>query len=232
MDVDAGAHGSVDELARVNIDSADSTPCFAKRAQHPKHHGCVAAVFTVLDTVPADLREGLFEKPQRFDAWIRFSNGHQWDDRLADAHGMAIKLLQVPGKKLIEGHENEMAQDFLLVDSDVFFTGDLPEYVFMNCGFLRKDQSFSEKLVFWCRLLFLHPRLLIRMARFAGKKPLSPLSGTYFSAVPFSLGSHAVKYVARPRSTRTETSLSTACAWIRYNRSPSRKDLERSGMAW
>jgi hypothetical protein len=210
MALEVASRDALDELVRVNIESADSTPCHARRAQHPKHHGCVAATFTVLETVPADLRAGIFEKPQSFEAWIRFSNGRQRDDRLADAHGMAIKLLDVPGEKLIEGHENETAQDFLLVDNDVFFTGDLPEYFFMNRGFLARNQSFAQKCAFWFRLLLFHPMLLVRMSKFAGNKPRSPLGSTYHSAVPFTLGNRAVKYVARPRSRRPQTPLTSA----------------------
>src|SRR5579862_8452190 len=102
---DGGERQATEELVRINIGAADSTPCYAKRGQHPKHHGCVAATFTVLDGVPSDLRQGLFAKPQSFDALIRFSNGRQQYDRRADAHGMAIKLLHVSGAKLLEGQE-------------------------------------------------------------------------------------------------------------------------------
>ena len=206
---DAGERRAIEELVRINVDAANSTPCYAKRGQHPKHHGCVAATFTVLDSVPTDLRQGLFAKPQSFDALIRFSNGRQQDDRHADAHGMAIKLLHVPGAKLLEGQESQTAQDFVLVDSDVFFTGDMSEYMFLNRGLLGKDQTLLEKLGFWVRLIFCHPFLLIRILKFTGKKPSSPLTSSYFSAVPFSIGRQAVKYVARPRSNAADRPVTT-----------------------
>jgi catalase len=70
------------------------------RAQHRKHHGCVAAVFQVVDDVPMELRHGVFANSgARFDTLIRFSNGRQQNDREPDTHGMAIKLLDVQGKR-------------------------------------------------------------------------------------------------------------------------------------
>src|SRR5215213_584729 len=85
------------------------------RAQHRKHHGCVAAIFQVAD-VPMELRHGVFANPgARFNALIRFSNGREQDDRKADVHGMAIKLLDVPGTRP-NGQEWQTAQDFVLID--------------------------------------------------------------------------------------------------------------------
>jgi hypothetical protein len=47
----------------------------APRDAHAKGHGCVRAEFRVLDDLPADLRVGLFARPRRYTALIRFSNG-------------------------------------------------------------------------------------------------------------------------------------------------------------
>jgi hypothetical protein len=41
---------------------------------------------------------------------------------------MAIKVLGVPGKKLLEGEEDEQTQDFLMIDNPVFFIRDVAEY--------------------------------------------------------------------------------------------------------
>src|SRR4051812_44746890 len=69
------------------------------RAQHRKHHGCVSAIFQVADDVPEELRHGVFASPgARFNTLIRFSSGRQQDDSKEDAHGMAIKLLDVQSK--------------------------------------------------------------------------------------------------------------------------------------
>jgi hypothetical protein len=129
---------------------------------------------------------------------IRFSNGSVEDDRSADAHGMAIKLLKVPGRKLLPGHENETAQDFVLVDSETFFTGDLREYLFFSRGFLAARRSFVSAVFFWTRMLLFHMDLLKKVRSFTSHKPVSPLASRYFSSVPYRLGGRVVKYIARP----------------------------------
>ena len=51
------------------------------------------------------------------------------DDREADLHGMAIKLLGVEGEKVLESEKEAPTQDFVLVDQPVFFIRDLADYV-------------------------------------------------------------------------------------------------------
>ena len=99
------------------------------RGQHMKGHGCLRAEFTVLPDLPEVLRHGVFARPQTFDACIRFSNGKGQDDRQPDAHGMAIKLLGVPGEKLLEDEKDATTQDFVLFDNPVFFIKNVADYV-------------------------------------------------------------------------------------------------------
>jgi len=87
------------------------------RNVHPKDHGCVTAKFRVSDTLPEELRVGVFAKPGReYQAWIRFSNADPLvrSDSPEGHHGsrgMAIKLLGVTGTPLIE-KVGPMTQDF------------------------------------------------------------------------------------------------------------------------
>ena len=189
-------------ITEVNAAAAPSAPGQARRAQHAKHHGCVSATFTIRDDVPAQLALGLFSRPGgAYPARIRFSNGRQRDDRDKDAHGMAIKLLGVLGRKLLEGEEHENAQDFILVDSETFFTGELDDYVKLNQGLMRPGQSVLDKLKFGLWLVLRLP-LLLRLLRFAGRKPTSPLTQSYFSTLPCTIGGTPVKWIAQPASTR------------------------------
>ena len=100
-----------------------------RRGQHIKQHGCVQADFTVLDEIPEDLKTGLFAAPASYSAYIRFSNGGKMDDRIPDIHGVAIKLLGVPGTKVLEGEETATTHDFILADNPVFFIRTAAEYV-------------------------------------------------------------------------------------------------------
>ena len=188
---------AIEELVRINLSSADSTPGCARRSQHAKDHGCVRATVTIAGGLPEDLRVGLFAQPRRYEALIRFSNSRTPDDRKADVHGMAIKLLDVAGEKLVG---TESAADILLIDSETFFTGDRLEYVLLNRGLIARNLGGVGKILAVLRLVLFHLGLLLRAQKVASRKPWSPLASPHFSATPYALGAHAVKYVAVPRA--------------------------------
>ncbi len=77
----------------------------ARRDAHPKAHGCVRAEFHVMETLPNHLAKGVFIPGKTYQAWIRFSNGSRDATRAdikGDARGMAIKIMGVSGKKILE----------------------------------------------------------------------------------------------------------------------------------
>lgn len=203
MESDRDEDGRIAELVALNLAATPGGSGPVPRGQHPKHHGCVEARFEVRDDVPVELRNGVFAQPQAFSALIRFSNGRTQDDRRADAHGMAIKLLDVPGAKLLAGREDETAQDFVLVDSETFFTGDPADYSRVNRAIMGKGWP---RVWAWIGLL-LRPALLMRIRDFTSKRPLSPLEGAYFSTVPFALGDRVVKYAVLPRDLPSASAL-------------------------
>src|SRR5262249_4590666 len=88
-------------------------------------------------------------------AWIRFSSGAKRDDSQRDAHGMAVKLMGVPGEKILDGERHAPTQDFVMVDNPVFFIRNALDYA-----------AFSEALQrarghFWIKsLLFFLPQEL------------------------------------------------------------------------
>ena len=112
------------------------------RGVHPKDHGCVMATFRVLDTLPEELRVGVFAKPGlEYQAWIRFSNAAVLAeaDSSATEHGsrgMAIKLLKVEGTSLIKKYE-PLTQDFLMVNHPVFAFANVE----LICTWIGKDRS-------------------------------------------------------------------------------------------
>ena len=87
------------------------------RALHLKPH--IGAVGELVVEAPESARAGVFANPgQRWPVYVRFSNGssaHQ-PDKAPDVRGFALKLVGVPGKKLIPGLEQEATQDFLFID--------------------------------------------------------------------------------------------------------------------
>jgi hypothetical protein len=77
----------------------------------------------VLNDVPADLRIGLFARPHTYEARVRFSASHAGlqSDAKADAQGMAIKVIGVPGEKMLPRARWLNTQDFVLVSHESFF---------------------------------------------------------------------------------------------------------------
>ena len=92
------------------------------RDAHPRGIGCVAAKFTVNSDLPKIYQTGVFAKPGKsYDALIRFSGSlGPAGDNVADARGMAIKLFDVPGTKLLEDQPNAVTHDFLQINAPIF----------------------------------------------------------------------------------------------------------------
>src|ERR1041385_5285616 len=138
---DQQEHTEIDWLLQLNESSVPQRPGTARRGQHPKHHGCVTARFRVRPDCPPELRHGIFAEPNEYAALIRFSNGRVWDDRKRDAHGMAVKLLL--NENLLGVQFASDGQDFVLVDSETFFTGDPAEYRLVNEATLSRSRFAS-----------------------------------------------------------------------------------------
>jgi Catalase len=178
----------------------------ARRDAHPKAHGCLKAEFQVVDAPPEALTKGIFVPGKTYQAWIRFSNGSGDPTRAdikRDARGMAIKLLGVSGKKLLEDEADATTQDFILINHPVFFATDPARYLkFM-------DDANSERFY---RKLFIPFDLGAKGTRIAlqtrSSKISNPLQTRYWSMVPYQLGvgagRQAVKYSARACSSGTD----------------------------
>lgn len=194
------------------------------RGVHPKDHGCVAATFTIAEDIPTEYRVGVFETPgASFQAAIRFSNAAPLVDhdapeepsppegkliRTQGSRGMAIKLYDVPGDRLIPG-DGERTQDFLMINQPVFAFANVEDYLALNQIIVDDDRAAPK---FFARI-GLSPeakqRTLVSqgiIARIKGflqpgfqDPPLSPLDNTYFSAAPFLLGERqAMKFACKP----------------------------------
>ncbi len=169
------------------------------RGQHPKQHGLVRAEFVIADNVPEPLRFGLFQEAGKsFPTWIRFSNAITQDDQKPGAHGMAIKLMAVPGEKLLEREKHAQTHDFLLIDSPVFFIRDAIEYARFEAAVLKTKAS-------WLGVLSLlgyfvtHLSEVFILMKIAKTVSINPLESRYWSTTPYKLGDGAVKYMACPR---------------------------------
>ena len=194
----SGEEEAFQKITDIHIKSflkTDQKP--VPRAQHPKHHGCVRAEFMVEDNLPEHLRVGVFKEPRSFPAWIRFSNSREQDDGKLDGRGMAIKLMDVDGEKLLDDEKN--TQDFLMINYPLFFIGNTPDYVEFFSA-LQKSQFpikffFPSLNLFKWRLQELFILLATGLQRVANL-----LLVQYWSTTPYKLGDHVIKFSARPTS--------------------------------
>lgn len=109
------------------------------RDAHAKGYCVLEAKFEILDNLPAEYAQGLYAKAGIHDAVIRFSNGAPLvaaDRKLGFAQGLAIKIFDVPGKKLATDEEDSTTFDFNLVNHPVFFCNRIEDYAYISKLFL------------------------------------------------------------------------------------------------
>jgi len=193
---------AVDAIARMLRASVrNNTPPggVARRDAHPKHHAIVRAAFRVEADVPAELRHGVFAAPRTFPAWIRLSNGSPriQSDRKWDQRGFAIKLLEVPGRKVLPDEADAPTQDFLLASSPRFFVRSVADYVEFTRAAATKRKTDLFSFFFqgppW-RWRIHELRALLESLQPAGDL----LALRYWSQTAFRLGPHVVKYGVAP----------------------------------
>ena len=169
------------------------------RDAHAKAHGCVRAEVSVRADLEATLRQGVFSEPGKtWQAWVRLSNGNAYPqfDRIKDARGMAIKLVDVPGEKLTRDPLHAGEQDFVMFNHPVFFVRDVAEY---RSNFAAQAQG-KKAMAFFPSI---DPRswelrhLFIALQTLA-PAPESPVSTIYSSVAPYKLGPHNIKYRVIP----------------------------------
>ncbi len=182
-----------------------------RRDVHGKTPGCIKATFTVLKNTDA-YRYGLFREPGQYEAWIRFSNGnHQIKpDPDRDVHGFAIKVMGVAGPKLLEPERDASTQDFIMMDSPVYFFRDLQAYAQFSTmlswggykGWPSNTVTLRDILPFfgysWLPWNW-NLRSFFQVGKAQKNPPPTPLATQYFSASAYALGSQQyAKYSVRP----------------------------------
>jgi hypothetical protein len=172
-----------------------------RRDVHSKAHGCVRAIVEVERNLDPRLQRGVFSQPGRqYQSWIRFSNGNTvpQSDAEGDARGMALKLTGVEGPKLLEPEHTADTQDFVLINSPVFFIRNVAEYAKFTrlladgsrLGYFFNE--FSPNPFTWN---IREMRLALKTLK---KAPASLLHERFFSLSAYKLGDLNVKVSASP----------------------------------
>jgi hypothetical protein len=164
-----------------------------KRDAHPKTHGLVKARFEVLDGLPPEYRHGIFATPKTYDALVRFSaSGTEViSDAVKQAHGVAIKVLGVPGPKVLEDERDATTQDFVMINYPTFLSRTVADYAAFHSA---RVAGLGATEVF----LAMNPEVLKAIEGLNGSPMWNPLQSRYWSQTPYRLGPGAMKFSARP----------------------------------
>ena len=184
---------------------------YVARGAHAKAHACVRAYFDVLPDLRGEFRYGVFAEPgRRYKTWVRFSNGNfnmkTSQDYRNDVRGMALKLLEVNGQPLEQGDLGSVTQDFLMLTTPVFIVSNSADYNYFMANLDQgKKFFFPDWNPFNWRI-----RELLAVKRAVTPPPASVLEPTYYSAAPFKLGPHNIKFAMRACHKRNGVAPATA----------------------
>jgi hypothetical protein len=108
------------------------------RNAHAKGYGLARGEFEILSGMPSEYAQGIYAKPGRHEAMVRFSNGtnHVGGDRfLGPITGIGLKIFGIDGKTLLEDEPDSHTFDYALINHPVFFVNTLAHYVFIQSLF-------------------------------------------------------------------------------------------------
>lgn len=164
-----------------------------RRTFHAKHHACVAGRFEVLGGI-GDLAVGpVFGQPQTFDAFVRFSNGTLTigADDSSPITGLAVKLVGVPGAKILESSRTAVTQDFLMVNLAALPTVNANDFIELT----KVQEKGGLALAHYA---LTHPRIALRLVPLATRTTASVRTESYWAGGAYMHGDIAVKYSAKP----------------------------------
>jgi hypothetical protein len=193
---EARFNGYAAELRAMQQERAKTRP--PERALHVKPH--VGAVGSLqVPELPADLRVGPFASPSSWPLYARFSNGTyaRQHDGVPDVRGLALKLVGVPGRKVIPGLEEKKTQDFLFIQVPATPVKDPDEFMTL-VRLTRKGRALLP-----VRLIgaFGFGRAFAIIKAFTSMPKVTSLAtATFYTAVPIRFGESAAKLSLAPVS--------------------------------
>src|SRR3984885_2145250 len=161
-------------------------------------HGVAHGVFRIRPNLPDDLCVGLFGQKDAFPIWVRFSSDVQpGNPDFKVTVGIALKLFEVDGEKLLAPDEDATTHDFLLQNHDVFFVDTAKDMCEFTCQSLNgHGDDYLAK----------HPttkQILDAMEKVVD----SALATPYWSGLPYRFGAgRFVKYKLEPELVPSATS--------------------------
>ena len=177
------------------------------RSVHAKSHGLLRAELTVLDGLPAELRQGLFARPASYGAIMRFSTnpGDILSDHISTPRGLAIKIVGIEGE-MLPSHAGEHTQDVVMVNAKAFGAPDATGFLgglkvldkhVDDSEALKQTVSSGAQLVEGVLEAFGGGSATVKGF---GHLPTHPLGETYSTVVPVRFGDYFGKLELVPVS--------------------------------
>jgi hypothetical protein len=165
------------------------------RALHAKSHAGLRAHLRVLGDLPEHARQGMFAAPGEHKAYVRFSNGNGaiQPDKAPDLRGLAVKVLDVRGPKVLG---DAATQDFLMIDAPTVPFRTPEEFVAFVCASSPPDGGIGR--VFGEVGFFRTLALLAGLAKAAKGRPRNVADKAFYSAAAIQFGTYAARYGAFP----------------------------------
>lgn len=184
----------LDEIIATSLQAQQQTGPDLRQI-HSKSHGLLWGELIIEPHLSEDLRVGLFKTPQTYPVWIRFSNGGSPQkrgtfnsDSQPDVRGIAIKVINVDGQKVLD--DEEKTQDFILNNYPIFLTKDVRDYADLaKAGSGQLTPERMEELTYAFAIL----------QKIGSKKIGNPLLIQYWSMAPFKFGDKFVKFSVKPQ---------------------------------
>jgi catalase len=202
-------NGYIDEVnnylypAIRQLQSQRDLPGNYRRTFHFPTVGCVNAMFNVRTDLPQQYQAGIFQPGASYPTFMRFSGFDQETQNTTggDTKGLALKLYNVPGKKLLPGFENDTHHDFVFNAFPVFQFNN--ETVFA-AGVMARTQLGGGGDRLRAQFATAYPLAAARSAaEHKNNTVISQLTMPYFGISPYKFGlnalpSPAVKYRIYP----------------------------------
>jgi hypothetical protein len=191
----------------------------AVRGAHAKTYGVVKAEVQILHNVPPPYAQGIYAKPGRHGALIRFSSASSHlgaDATLGGVLGLAMKIFDVPGSKLIEDEPDSGTFDLVLKNNSIFTANTAKHYLMLQeiglkapqyrargkAGFhellrdiLTGKGTFAESDWAWDELF--------AFVKLAQTPVRNPLLSTFWSMAAFRHGDYVAKIRIAPTTQNT-----------------------------
>ena len=119
----------------------------AVRDAHAKGYGLARAEVEILDGLAPEYAQGIYARPGRHEALIRYSNGNPHagaDVALGNGTGMGLKLFGIEGQTLLEDEPDARTFDYAMINFPVFFANTVEHYLFIQQLFLHAGAYFRR----------------------------------------------------------------------------------------